>query len=61
MKDVLKKALAAMINKKSIVGLVLGALIALVAQLSGLSIGEVKDAACPSVEAPVVAPAPVVK
>lgn len=57
--ELVKRALIAMIDKKSIVGAILGALIALAAQLSGLSVSEVQSAACEkqAVEVPVEAPA----
>jgi hypothetical protein len=46
MKEILKNALLALIDKKSIVGIILGAIIALAAQLSGLSPLEVQESVC---------------
>lgn len=56
MKELIKNALIALIDKKSIVGIVLGAIIAMAAQLAGLSPLEVQQEVCKQpieVQAPV--------
>jgi hypothetical protein len=53
MNELIKRAIIGMINKKSLIGLIIGALIVLAAQLSGLSVSEVQESVCvEKIEAP---------